>query len=181
MERCWLSNSEINILGVNLMILIVACGNSLRRDDGVGLLLAEKLERLCLVRRSNVQRITVQQLTPELADIIAGAEVSDVVFVDTGVITTANDKPNIQVQQMSPGNASPSSGHHMDPSALMLYACCLYDKRPRAWQVSVPGVDFGHGEGLSEISRQAIVEVSDLVAAKMLDFPASGFKEKTED
>jgi hydrogenase maturation protease len=152
------------------MILIMACGNSLRRDDGAGLILAEKLEQICLARRLKVQRIAVQQLTPELAEIIVGAEVSDVVFVDTRVITTKGSKQKIQVQQLYLGNVSPSSGHHLDPAALMLYASHLYDKKPRAWKVSVPGSDFGHGEGLSKIARQAIIEASDSVAAKMLDF-----------
>jgi len=152
------------------MILIIACGNSLRRDDGAGLVLAEKLEQLCRRYRLKAQCIAVQQLTPELAGIIAGAEVSDVVFVDAGIITRAGSKPEIRVQQLSLGNASPSSGHHLDPEALMIYACGLYDKKPRAWKVSVPGLDFDHGEGLSEISRQAIAEASESVAAKMLEF-----------
>jgi hydrogenase maturation protease len=170
MEKCWLSSKEIDTLGVVLMILIMAWGNSLRRDDGAGLVLAEKLEQLCLTRRLKVRRIAVQQPTPELAEIIAGTEVTDVVFVDTRAISKESSKQKIQVQQLSLGNPSPSSGHHLDPSALMLYACRLYDKRPSAWIVSVPGADFGHGEGLSEISRQAIVEVSDAFVGKMLDF-----------
>ena len=152
------------------MVLIMACGNSLREDDGAGLVLAEKLEQLCLARRLKVQRIAVQQLTPELAEIIAGSEVSDVVFVDTRVITTGRGKPKVEVQHLSLGDASSSLGHHLDPSALMLYACRLYDKRPCAWNVSVPGSDFGHGERLSEISRQAVAEVSDSFVGKMLDF-----------
>ena len=151
------------------MILIMACGNSLRRDDGAGLVLAEKLEGLCLTRQLEVQRISVQQLTPELAGLIASAEVSAVVFVDTRVISTGDSKQKVQVQQLSLGNSSPSSVHHLDSSALMLYAYHLYDKRPPAWTVSVPGLDFGHGEGLSEVSWGAIVEVSDSFVGKMLD------------
>jgi ferredoxin len=76
------------------------------------------------------------------------------------------------VQTHSQRNDSPSCGHHLDPLALMIYACHLFGKRLPAWKVSVPGVDFGHGDELSEISRQAIVEVQDSVVAKMLDFPA---------
>jgi len=88
------------------MILIMACGNSLRRDDGAGLVLAEKLEQLCLARRLKAQRIAVQQLTPELAELIAGAEVSGVMFADTRVITTQSSEQRIQVQQLSFENAS---------------------------------------------------------------------------
>ena len=154
------------------MILIMACGNSLRRDDGAGLLLAEKLEELYLARQLKVHRIAVQQLTPELSEIISDDAVSKIVFVDTRVVKTGSRKQAIQIQQLPNGNASPSCGHHLDPLALMIYACRLFGKRPPAWKVSVPGVDFGHGEGLSEISRRAIVEVQDSVAAKMLDFPA---------
>lgn len=152
------------------MILVMACGNRLRRDDGAGLLLAEKLERLFLGRRLKVRRIAVQQLTPELAEIIACAEVSEVVFVDARFIATGGDKHKIEVQQLYVGIVSPSLGHHMDPAALMLYTCHLYNKKPHAWKISVPGSDFGHGEGLSGAARQAISEAADEVAAKMLYF-----------
>ncbi len=46
-------------------LLLIACGNSLRRDDGAGLLLAEIIEREWQSKGIEVQRITVQQLLPD--------------------------------------------------------------------------------------------------------------------
>ncbi|MEZ4766952.1 MAG: hypothetical protein R2844_00805 [Caldilineales bacterium] len=65
------------------MILIIAYGNSLREDDGAGLVLAEKLEPLLRRFAVDARRIETQQLLPELAAEIAASQPHAVVFVDT--------------------------------------------------------------------------------------------------
>ena len=40
----------------------------------------------------------------------------------------------------------------------MAYAYFLYGRRVPAWMLTVPGTDFGHGEGLSRGARQALAE-----------------------
>ena len=128
------------------MILIIACGNSLRRDDGAGLILAEKLETDWRSAGADVERISVHQLAPELAVDIARADVTAVVFVDTRAM---EPDAGLQVRPIETGSSSPSLGHYLDPSTLVAYASLLYGKHPPAWQVTVPGIDFDHGEGLS--------------------------------
>ncbi len=131
------------------MIQIIACGNNLRRDDGAGLVLAELLEKEWRSRQIEVERISVHQLTPELAADIARAEVTAVVFVDTRVVTRDEPDEGLQARPIAVDTASPSMGHHLDPATLLAYARLLYDKHLPAWQITVPGFDFGHGEGLS--------------------------------
>ncbi|MCB0173868.1 MAG: hypothetical protein KDJ97_25330, partial [Anaerolineae bacterium] len=65
------------------MLLIIACGNSLRSDDGAGLIFAERLEYACRALDVMVERISVHQLLPELAADIAAEAVQAVVFIDT--------------------------------------------------------------------------------------------------
>ena len=146
------------------MLLILACGNDLRRDDGAGLVLAGRLEALLLARGQEVERIAVQQWTPELAADIARADVRAVVFVDTRIdppragdedCSTDVDSRGSEVRVEtipSEAGATASLGHHLGAATLLAYARLLLAGRdlPPAWQVTAPGVDFDHGEGLSD-------------------------------
>lgn len=138
------------------MLLIIACGNSLRSDDGAGLILAERLEQACLALDVAVERLSVHQLLPELAVDIAAEAVQTVVFVDTR-LAEPGDLPALQ--PLSPEAASPSVGHHLSPTVLLLYAQALYHRCPPAWQITVPGVNFDHGETLSETAQNALSHV----------------------
>jgi hydrogenase maturation protease len=138
------------------MIVIIAYGNSLRRDDGAGLLLAERLERAWQAQGIAVKRLAVQQLTPELALEIGQADVSSVVFVDTRAVAPAETCPGVDIHPLTGAATSPALGHHLDPTALLLYASLWSNKPLPAWQITVPGVDFSHGEGLSETTQQAL-------------------------
>ena len=139
------------------MRLIIAYGNSLRRDDGAGLLLAQRLEQEWQAQGVAVKRLAVQQLTPELAMEMAQADVSSVVFVDTRVVTPTETCPSVAIQPLTGAATSPALGHHLDPTALLLYASLLGDKPLPAWQITVPGVDFSHGKGLSKMTQQVLV------------------------
>ena len=58
--------------------LLLACGNSLRQDDGVGLRIAEAAEKLFPASRLRI--VAAQQFTPEMAADLAATEL--VIFVD---------------------------------------------------------------------------------------------------
>ena len=58
--------------------LLLACGNSLRQDDGVGLRIAEAAEQLFPASRLRI--VAAQQFTPEMAAELAATEL--VIFVD---------------------------------------------------------------------------------------------------
>jgi len=64
--------------------LIIGYGNTLRGDDGAGPRVAEVVAGWSL---PNVRAISAAQLTPELAEALAGAEV--VIFVDAQVSQAA--------------------------------------------------------------------------------------------
>jgi hydrogenase maturation protease len=140
------------------MILLIGYGNDLRRDDGAGLILAERLEQIWQSDRLEVKRLSVHQLTPELALEIARPEVTAVVFADARAAIASETQPELQAALIHPESSSPSLGHHLDPAALITYARLLYGQQPPAWVVTVPGVDFGYGEGLSEITEKSIAK-----------------------
>jgi hydrogenase maturation protease len=138
------------------MILIIAYGNSLRRDDGAGLALGEILERALRSRGRQVKRIAQHQLDPESSLCVAEEGVSSVVFVDTRVAVGSDEACSLQVMQVPRKSTESRLGHHLGPSAVMAYARLLYGKDPIAWVLTVPGVDFDHGEGFSGVAQEAL-------------------------
>jgi hydrogenase maturation protease len=101
--------------------LILACGNSLRGDDGVGLRLAEwAAERFH--GDSAVRVIARQQWAPELAEDIASAE--SVLFIDSSMESAPGRVSLIPVAPDE--NALDGSSHHLDASKLLGLARALY-------------------------------------------------------
>jgi hydrogenase maturation protease len=138
------------------VILIIACGNILRRDDGAGIEMAERLERFLCGHNLTAERIAVHQLTPEFCGVISEDRVSAVVFVDARVCAQGRAELKVKVSPVVSATSTSPSGHCFHPSVLMLYARLLYHKEPAAWLLTVPAADFNHGEGLSETARRAI-------------------------
>jgi hydrogenase maturation protease len=131
--------------------LIFGIGNTLRRDDGAGWLLAERLAALLRSHGADVQLLFVQQLTPDLAEEIAESPATAIIFADVAVGSCA---PSVTLLAAVPPVAS--SSHAFTPAALLYLAEKLYGRSLRAFLATVPGVDFGHGEGLSRVAEEGI-------------------------
>ncbi len=131
--------------------LVLACGNSLRGDDGVALQVVNHLQKgVC---DPATEFYCQQQWTPELAEPISQAEL--VVFVDAALRAPPG---SIACTHLLPNRSTPcGSSHHSSPESLLLLAEELYGKRPsRAYLVTVAGAAFGLEENLSDPVRKAI-------------------------
>src|SRR5580700_7138020 len=105
--------------------LILACGNTLRSDDGVAPRLAEWAEERFRTE-PGVQVLSRQQWTPELAEDIARAQ--SVVFIDC---SAASAPGSIDLIQVEPAAASPRfSTHHLGASELLALAREFYGSCP---------------------------------------------------
>jgi hydrogenase maturation protease len=155
------------------VILIIGYGNSLRRDDGAGLILAQDLESALLERGLDVERIAVHQLTPDLALPVAADGVAAVVFVDTRVAGAEDGQMDLRIQPLGAEECSQSLGHHVGPTVVLTYARLLYHKSPPAWLLTAPGVDFDHGEGLGEAARRALDSLPALLRQLPSNWPFS--------
>jgi len=145
------------------VILIIACGNTLREDDGAGPVLGERLAADLRARGEAVRFIAVQQLTPELSLAVAEPDVAQVVFVDARAAEGVGE--SVSVTPLSPAAVDTGLGHHQGPEMLLYYAQTLFGKsaagRPGfARQVTVPGYQFGHGETISSRTQAAILEAT---------------------
>ena len=106
-------------------VLVIGFGNSLRRDDGAGLILAASLAAHWHQQGRPVTLLTSHQLTPEMAEDISAASAEFVLFVDAEA-TTAEGPHEIRLSAVEADDHSPSLGHHFSPALLMLYARSLY-------------------------------------------------------
>jgi len=149
------------------MVLILAYGNSLRRDDGAGFVLGDVVERMLSEAGLEVVRIDSHQLEPELALDISGEKISAVLFIDTRSLPETPGGDNLRGQfrrVVSAKNGSPGIGHHLNPQTLLAYSLFLFKKEPPAWLVTIPGKDFDHGEGLSDTARKAINSAPEILS-----------------
>jgi len=133
------------------MILLIGYGNPLRRDDGAGPALAGMIE--ARGGRIDLRVLTVHQLVPELAQDLAAADVSAVLFLDASV-SGCSEEPAVSIQPLGGVAPSPVVGHHFSPAELLCYAELLRGAALPAWQITIPGTDFGYGEGLSVFSEK---------------------------
>lgn len=124
--------------------LVIASGNTLRRDDGVAHRTLELLD--------GVQKRSELQLNPELAEDVAGFD--QVIFLDADA---GGNAPRIVPIDLSQSRAPFT--HHSAAEEIVRLARSLYGFNGTAWLCRIPAKDFGYGEGLSpegwESARQA--------------------------
>jgi len=132
-------------------ILIIGVGNTLRQDDGIGVVAAQELNKT--LQHSDVQILVRQQLTPELAQNMSEAE--KVIIIDAeqgktpGEVTERRIRPK-QAQVLT---------HDVDPAGLLAYSRELYGKCPETIVITVAGRSFDFGENLSVAVARALPEI----------------------
>ena len=134
--------------------LILACGNTLRGDDGVGLWLAAWAERR-VANRAEIKIIARQQWTPELAEDIARAE--SVLFIDCSVDSTPG---SIKLSPVEPAAAGQGlATHHSGAAELLALARDYFNSLPRHAQLLTIGAGSTElGEVFSDAVTAALPE-----------------------
>lgn len=136
--------------------LLLACGNSLRQDDAIGLRIAEAAEHL--VPANQLRIVSAQQFTPEMAAELAETELA--IFVDA----SATDEPGaIRCQPVVPCPEAPDT-HKLDPPGLLALAARVCGHAPaQAFALTVGASHFDFGEEISGPLRQAVPRAVRLV------------------
>ena len=129
--------------------LVIGYGNTLRSDDGVGQRVAEKIAQWEL---PGVRSLAVPQLTPELAENIAQADV--VIFIDA--IATKENPVSVKIQQLQAEDENTSLGHSFNPRSLLSITQVVYGKATPAYWVLIPAVNFDFGEKFSSLTKRGI-------------------------
>ena len=127
-------------------MLVIAFGNPLRQDDGVGLAVARALEA-----RRDLRVRTVHQLMPELAEALR--DESCVVFVDA---ERGGPPGRVRRARVTASAEAWTGTHGLDPARLLGLCRSLYGRAPQASVVSIAGEHFGFGDEVSEPIRRAV-------------------------
>jgi hydrogenase maturation protease len=126
--------------------LILGYGNTLRKDDGLGVYAALALASLTLP--ADVEACTYQQLSPELSPILA--QMDHAIFIDAALISSGEKPGTIKTRALQPRTSQPGSiTHHFDPETLLAMAETLYGHAPEARLFSITAASFDLAEGLS--------------------------------
>ncbi len=126
--------------------LILGYGNTLRKDDGLGVYAALTLAALTFP--VNVEICTYQQLSPELSPILA--RMDHAIFIDAALASNGEKPGTIKTRALQPRTNQPGSiTHHFDPETLLAMAGTLYGHAPQSTLFSVTAASFDLEEGLS--------------------------------
>jgi hydrogenase maturation protease len=134
--------------------LLIACGNSLRGDDGVA-------HRVLELLGASAEARSVMQLTPELAAEIAGFDT--VVFLDAAVgIQT------VTIENVPKPTATATLTHVSRPAEIVALSTALFGFRGRALECRIPAADFAAGQQLSPLAERFAKEAAWLLGKRTI-------------
>jgi hydrogenase maturation protease len=141
--------------------LILACGNTLRSDDGLGPWLADWAEAR-FHTQPGIRVLTRQQWTPELSAEIAAADA--VLFLDCSIDS------EVGLVQLVPAEAVEAADglatHHMGASELLHLARALYQSTPdQALLLTVGAGSTEFGEQFSAAVTEALPQACERIEA----------------
>jgi hydrogenase maturation protease len=149
--------------------LVLACGNTLRSDDGVGPKLAEwAAERF--QENEDVRVVARQQWTPDLAEEIAAAD--SVLFVDASV---QSEPGRVSFDPVALGEGiNGTTTHHVDPPELLGLSRSLYGSMAgHAMLLTVGAVSTEIGEEFSDPVEAALPRARGVLEKAVLRFLAN--------
>jgi hydrogenase maturation protease len=143
-------------------VLVLACGNTLRGDDGVAWRIGSALRDEFPDEQtdSEIEVILTQQLLPEHAEPLSRSNTA--IFLDC----SATDQPGVvSIHSLSPAQTLPGIfTHHLDPTSLLTLTQDLYGRFPsRAVSITIGGKSFELQEQLTEPVTAAIPIAIDAV------------------
>ena len=144
--------------------LILACGNTMRGDDGVGLWLAEWAERR-FADQPGVRVIADHQWTPELAEDVAHAQ--SVLFIDCTLDTAPGSLHLTPVEPAAAGQGI--NTHHQNAAELLALSRDLFNSLPRNAQLLTIGAGSTElGEAFSAAVTAALPDACKLIDETVL-------------
>lgn len=151
---CMMNTSQPEVPG----LLVIGYGSPLRGDDSAGFQLAVELDR---ENPEGIRCMAVHQLTPELAEAIAGA--NEVFFVDVYAANAFSRDLCVMELTVESDHPSSISSHGQSPSTLLKLSAQLYDAHPKAWIVAIPAFEFSLGEHLSNMTRTCMKDAHQFI------------------
>lgn len=144
-------------------ILVIGYGNSLRRDDAIGLEIVQLLQERFTY--PDCHFMTLIQPFPELVEHIKAVDL--LIVLDASVDLEAG---KIQCKRIVGDGwtlTQPTMTHFIGPEWLLLLCEELYDHKPDALLFAIGGEDFGYGEGLSNTLNRKLNEITETIHSEI--------------
>lgn len=146
-------------------IVVLACGNPSRGDDGLGPALAERVAALAAASPHAVRVETDFQLAPEHAADVAESDAA--IFVDASVAAASPFEFTRVTARRDPAFTS----HAMSPAAVLAACRDAFGREPgAAYALAIRGESFELGEGISAVAA-ARLEAAAAFLAQVLAQP----------
>ncbi|GAB4571248.1 MAG: hydrogenase maturation protease [Anaerolineae bacterium] len=145
------NNQEHPFLGApEARILVIGYGNTLRGDDGLGVVAVERLQ--VMHSAPQITFVACHQLSPELS--LQLSEADYCLLLDAGHGEPAGA---ISIREIKPDlTRTDTLHHHMPPEALLAYTGALFGSAPRTWLCTINAASFDFQEALSPAVERAL-------------------------
>lgn len=143
---------------MNPKLLVVGYGNVLRRDDGVGIAVAEEVARW---NHPHVEVTMLHQLVPELVETLVLFD--EVIFVDASV-----ESDRLEWKPVEPASLF-TAGHTSHPGWLLSLCDQIHGRHPQGYQLAIPIHDLRHGHRLSPLAQEGKQDALSLLKVRLRD------------
>jgi len=134
-------------LAISPKILIYGCGNPGRQDDGLGVFVAERIEKW--IKKENIEYVKIDcnyQLNIEDAAEMADKDI--IVFVDA----SKEDLSDYLLTRVKPSNKLEFTTHSISPSYLLNLCNVIYNRSPEVYLLHIKGYKW---DFMGEITEKA--------------------------
>ncbi len=135
-------------------VIIIGYGNDLRGDDAAGRAAAE---RLAALQMPGVQVLSVHQLMPEHATLLAQTHMA--IFIDAD----SSGCQMVRVTHLAPGATWSAMGHAAAPEGLLSLAAAVYGQSPNGWLIHIPASHCDLGAPLSSQAEDGVADAVEIV------------------
>ena len=153
--------------------IIIACGNTLRGDDGLGPYIAECLQDMTGSDGVDLRIMSLPQLDVILASRLSEADL--VIFVDA---RADDSEALVKIERIEPaaGPVTPlHTSHTISMPVLLRIALDWYGAAPLCYAVLPKGYDFSIGEVISGKALIAARNAMDKITKILQQFPKFSF------
>jgi hydrogenase maturation protease len=146
-------------------ILVYGYGNPGRQDDGLGVILAEEIEKWSVENGlTNIHTDSNYQLNLEDAAGIANYEV--VIFADA----SKEDIPHFNFEPLQPSEKVEFSMHAVSPAFILHLCSQVFNHKPEAYLLHIRGHEWEFMNNMTEVAHDNLNQAFEFVKRFISDY-----------
>lgn len=130
-------------------ILIYACGNPCRQDDGLGISFCNAIDQW--IKKEHIEHIdTDSNYQFNIEDASTISHYDTVIFVDASCV----DLEAYKIEQIEPDNKTDFSMHHITPRFVLFLAEQLFNAKPDAYVLQIKGYTWDLDKEMTQQAKK---------------------------